>query len=300
EWLEEQLERKEQIYHYVNSDMLGIPASPRSEARGNGLSMWEKVKNSGLYQLITAPIATFEQFMRSFGSRSANGEGYLFDHFVRGWMDCRDREWASVKADEAILDEKAKQMGFKRWSDLYQLTKKRGATVSAKYLDGTHNYSITQGNLMYIYMANKMTDGRMKLAKMQIDINMVEQALDPRLRQLADWIQEDYLPTLRGKFNDVHRRAFANSSLNQRENQSVGLATLFRPLRGTYQTGTHHVSGVDTVACGRSLWSTQQYYSDHVSGRIIPYTFIAIWSCNHRLAQTHARTPATTSITLFY
>lgn len=48
---------------------------------------------------------------------------------------------------------------------------------------------MTQGNLMYIYMVNKMLDGRMKLRKMGIteeNVADIEEVLDSRLIELAN------------------------------------------------------------------------------------------------------------------
>lgn len=60
-------------------------------------------------------------------------------------------------------------------------------------------------------MADKMTDGRIKLRKMGIDEETVEKVkdfLDPRLVQLGDWLQDDYLVQKRIIYNKVHERMF--------------------------------------------------------------------------------------------
>ena len=57
-------------------------------------------------------------------------------------------------------------------------------------------FTLTQGNLLYIYMVNKMNDGAMKLRKMGIteeDVESIKEHLDPRLVQLADWLQDEYM-----------------------------------------------------------------------------------------------------------
>ena len=73
---------------------------------------------------------------------------------------------------------------------------------------------LTQGNLLYIYMVNKMADGRMKLRQMNIseeDVQEIKKALDPRLVELADWIQDEFLPGLRDSYNETHKRLFGTS-----------------------------------------------------------------------------------------
>jgi hypothetical protein len=73
---------------------------------------------------------------------------------------------------------------------------------------------LTQGNLMYIYMVNKMLDGRMKLRKMGIEesaINDIEQHLDPRIVKMADWLQDEFLVGTRNEYNETHKRIFGAS-----------------------------------------------------------------------------------------
>ncbi|MDE5786284.1 MAG: hypothetical protein K2H98_07105, partial [Duncaniella sp.] len=56
-----------------------------------------------------------------------------------------------------------------------------------------------------------MTDGRLKLRRMGITSAKIEeltQALDPKLKEAADWLQEEFLPKLRERYNEVHERIF--------------------------------------------------------------------------------------------
>lgn len=60
-------------------------------------------------------------------------------------------------------------------------------------------------------MVNKMTDGKMKLRKMGIteeDVYDIVRWLDPRFIELADWIQDTFLPGLRDKYNGLHEKMF--------------------------------------------------------------------------------------------
>ena len=42
-------------------------------------------------------------------------------------------------------------------------------------------------------------------------MDRIENFLDPRFKELADWIQEEFLPSLRGKYNEVYKRMFGAS-----------------------------------------------------------------------------------------
>ena len=208
---EREKQRLEEIWHNANSDMQGRPYDEHGMKK-KGLGV--KLSNNMASRLLLAPAATFEQMMRVFGSKSVDGEGYLFDRYVRGWQECRDKEFTSTQEVEGILDKKAAEILGKRkarWSDLYGLTRKGAG--SCDWQDGgeMREHKVTQGNLMYIYMVNKMTDGQVKLRRMGITedkVREIEQVLDPKLKAVADWLQEELLPSLRDRYNEVHVRMF--------------------------------------------------------------------------------------------
>lgn len=89
-------------------------------------------------------------------------------------------------------------------------------TATVKFWDGgeMREHELTQGNLLYIYMVDKMTDGRMKLRRMGIteeDTANVEKALDPRFKEFGDWLQEEFLVDTRNEYNETHKRIFGAS-----------------------------------------------------------------------------------------
>ena len=208
---EQEKQRIEDIWHNANSDMAGR-AFDEHGMKDNGPAV--KLSNNMVARLLMAPAATFEQVMRVFGRKSINGEGYLYDRFVRGWQKCRDIEWKQTQAVEQKMNEKAAEvLGKKgaRWSDLYALTKEDAGMC--EWWDGgeVREHKVTQGNLMYIYMVNKMTDGQVKLRRMRITedkMREVESALNPKLRAVADWLQDEFLPKQRNRYNRVHVRMF--------------------------------------------------------------------------------------------
>ena len=52
----------------------------------------DKFVNNSFVSFLFAPLATFDQMLRMFGGKSANGEGYLYNRFMRGWVDARQKE----------------------------------------------------------------------------------------------------------------------------------------------------------------------------------------------------------------
>lgn len=207
-------EHRNAIYHNVNCDLEG--RAMRLNQRK--LTKFDHALNSFLgAKLLLKPLGTFEQMMREFGRNSINGEGYLFDRFVRGWQECRDKQFKQQQEIEASLDEQARRIlggNATRWSDIYRLSNKKAGTLSwseGKYME---EHDVTEGQLVYIYMVNKMPDGRMKLRHMGIDeakVNEIEARMNPKLKALADWMQQVKLPELREVFNDTHIRVFGSS-----------------------------------------------------------------------------------------
>ena len=177
-------QRIEEIHHNANSDMEGRPAEEHRE-RNKGFKNWlNNISGSTLF----APLALFTEMMRLFGSKSPSGEGYLFNRFVRGFIDARQKETAGVTEKYSELDQKAKEVfggKVETWADMMEEVGK-GEKLSVEWWDGKEKkpHTLHQGNLMYIYMVNKMSDGRMKLRHMGItdeEMAVIESKLDPRL-----------------------------------------------------------------------------------------------------------------------
>jgi hypothetical protein len=207
EFVEREKQRVRHIQDIANFDLAGKDMGAMREN--------SKVKPANFF---LQPLATFEQMLRQFGSRNANGEGYLYNYFMRNWADANGKAFLNEQAAKEELDEKAREVfgdKIKRWSDLYKLIRNEkefpGMDVQLLDQDEPKTFKLNQGNLLYIYMANKMNDGAMKLRRMGIteeDVAAIKEHLDNRLVQLADWLQEEYLPTKRIVYNKVHERMF--------------------------------------------------------------------------------------------
>lgn len=204
--------RISEIHHNANSDMEGRQTNEHHK------DDWkDKFVNNGFVQFLFAPLGTFDQMMRVFGNKSANGEGYLWNRFMRGWVDCRNKELRGIKDKFAQLDEKAAELfgKGKTWGDIIRMERKL-PKASVSFWDGgeMRDHELTQGNLLYIYMVDKMTDGRMKLRRMGIteqNVADIENFLDPRFKALGDWLQDDFLVATRNEYNETHKRMFGAS-----------------------------------------------------------------------------------------
>ena len=211
-WREAEKQRVQDIQHNANSDMQGRPCNEHHKP-----SSLQKLCNSSIVRFFLQPLATFEQMMRMFGNKNVRGEGYLWNRFVRGWLRASENEYSGYRDALKELDDKVSEIFGKkmRWGDIFSLERKM-PTMEVSFWDGGEmkHHTLTQGNLAYIYMVDKMSDGRMKLRAMGITDEAVEQitkALDPRLRKLADWMQDEFLVQRRNKYNEVHKRMFGAS-----------------------------------------------------------------------------------------
>ena len=212
QWREAEKQRVEAIHHNANSDMVGRPTD---EHHKEGKE--QKIANNSIVRFVLAPLGTFDQMLRMFGKKSVNGEGYLWNRYMRGWVDATEREYKGYQNALKTLDEKVSEVFGKKmqWGDLFAMERKMPkATVT--FWDGGEqkDHELTQGNLLYIYMVDKMADGRMKLRRMGIteeDVENIKDFVDPRFLQLADWMQEEFLVGKRNEYNEVHKRMLGAS-----------------------------------------------------------------------------------------
>lgn len=210
EFAEQDKVRIRHIHDLANSDLAGKDMGAfRTNEDGTKATKGKPIN------FFLSPLATFEQMLRQFGGRNARGEGNLYNYYMRSWMEATDKAFVNEQKAKKELDEKAREVfgkDVKRWSDLYQIVR-RLPTMKVSVADQgeVKTFTLTQGNLLYIYMAEKMTDGKMKLRKMGIteeDIAAIKDFLDPRLVQLGDWLQDEYLVSKRTEYNKVHERMF--------------------------------------------------------------------------------------------
>lgn len=220
-WREAEKERVNSIHHLANSDMQG------RELRGDREdTRLMKLRNHWLVNWLLEPMSTLDQMLKMFGSKNPNGEGYMQNHFMRGWIDAADREQEMKEAVHKQMDEKAAEIFGKRrtwhnggtrkvdytYSDLYDYAKAQpGATI--EYYDGAEmrEYEIGQGELLYLYAVDKMPMGRATNRRMGIDdatMQRITDALDPKLKAYADWVQDELLPRMGDSANEVHKKMF--------------------------------------------------------------------------------------------
>ena len=211
-WREAEKQRVEEIHHNANSDMEGRPTDEHHKD-----DRTQKIVNNSFARFLLAPLATFDQMLRMFGKKNTRGEGYLWNRYMRGWVEASEKEYIGYREALKVLDDKVSEVFGKKmsWGDLFSIDRKL-PKASVSFWDGGEmkDHELTQGNLLYIYMADKMSDGRMKLRRMGVteeDIENIKNFLDPRFIELADWMQDEFLVDKRNEYNEVHKRMFGAS-----------------------------------------------------------------------------------------
>ena len=208
-WRDAETDRINEIHHNCNSDMQGRPTDEHHKD-----NKAQKFMNNDAVRFLLAPLGTFDQMLRMFGKKNISGEGYLWNRFMRGWVDASDKEYTGYRDALKELDAKASEVFGKKmkWADLFSIERKMDK-VPVEFWDGGERkmHELSQGNLLYMYMVNKMADGQMKLRYMGVtdeDMDAITNMLDPRFKELADWMQDEFLVEKRNKYNEVHKRMF--------------------------------------------------------------------------------------------
>ena len=216
-----------EIQHKANSDMQGI------ELRGHRAdSRLDRLNESWLVRFGLSPLNTFDQFMRLFGRKNADGKGYLYDHYMRKFIDSADHEQLMKEKYEGMLEDKVEELfgthkvvwngGMKKvpytYTALYGYV---DALPMSKvtYYDGAamREYDLSQAQLGYLYAVDKMPMGKATNRRMGVTDEVMEQIadmLDPKLKQFIDWVQEDFLVGLGNECNEVHKRMFGANMAN--------------------------------------------------------------------------------------
>lgn len=211
---------RDKIRSYAQRDLEGLATNPnRNRTRGNvARSIWDA---------FASPIRDLQSLLRLTGLHAPDGEGYLYNHFMRNWMDGADMERTGIVAASKTLDEKIAELThgkYKTWEEaarkindashnMFGITMLNG--VDGKDMPVTEEIPLNAGNALYIYAVNKMNDGRMKLNGMNITEEDVK-ALADKVREqfgqeildVVDWVQSEFFSQLRNRYNPTHEALF--------------------------------------------------------------------------------------------
>ena len=200
--------RVERIHHLANSDMQGRKLKGQDKD-----TILDNLSNNVGVRIALSPLMNLDQMLRMFGRQNVDGKGNLWNYYMRGWIDAVDGEqtWKERYMDK--LNAKVKELFGKHgynWLEHYSNTKD-GMTV--QYWDGTKikDVEMPQSRMLYIYAVEKMPMGKATNRRMGLtdeDIAIIEDRLDPKLKEFVDWVQSELLPEMGRECDKVHMRMF--------------------------------------------------------------------------------------------
>ena len=213
EFREEIAEHKNEILHRANLDLEGVDSTYYDTTTAK-----KKLVNNDLQRAVFSSTYTFEQFLKFFGKKAANGEGYLYNYFTKLNQDALDEEQLYNEMNRNVLDEKTKELfGKNKFMKLVGIDGKGMKEMDVEVTDysnketGKRTIHLKQGQMLYIYLVNKETDGEMKLRAMGIteeDVAAIEANLDPRVKAMGEWLQDEYLPECQRRYQATHTKYF--------------------------------------------------------------------------------------------
>lgn len=213
EFREEIAEHKNEILHRANLDLEGVDSTYYDTTTAK-----KKLVNNDLQRAVFSSTYTFEQFLKFFGKHSANGDGRLYNYFHKLNQDALDEEQLYNEMNRNALDEKTKELfGKNKFMNLVGIDGKGMKKMDVEVTDysnketGKRTIHLKQGQMLYIYLVNKETDGEMKLRAMGIteeDVAAIEENLDPRVKAMGEWLQDEYLPECLRRYQATHTKYF--------------------------------------------------------------------------------------------
>lgn len=211
---------RDKIRSYAQRDLEGLATNPnRNRTKGNvARSIWDA---------FASPIRDLQSLLRLTGLHAPDGEGYLYNHFMRGWMDGADKERTGIVAASKTLDEKIAELThgkYKTWEEaarkINDASHNKFSVMSSNGVDGKDQPVIEEiplnaGNALYIYAVNKQIDGKMKLSSHNITdedvkalVDAVREQFGQEIIDVVDWVQSEFFSQLRNRYNPTHEALF--------------------------------------------------------------------------------------------
>ena len=264
DWVHKQQDRQREILQGAFAD-----AGPKAMASARQYGGWKPqgpLHKSvlAMRDFFTAPLLSLDYLIRKHTQSAPNGEGHLYNQFIRGeggYMEASNRYFERTREITDALGEAAqrymgisgKNMG-QRWLRAQAQARRSPLTFSLQLNDGSRPQVISATQALYLRALEKQTDGQVKLRAMSISEEVMEQISQtlqqeaPEMVALADWVQEQLLPSLRESYNATHLRLFGTQmrevahyfpiSINKRETYRENDGTEHEQTLPTTTTGS--------------------------------------------------------------
>lgn len=263
DWVHRQQDRQREILQGAFAD-----AGPKAMASARQYGGWKPqgpLHKSvlAMRDFFTAPLLSLDYLIRKHTQSAPNGEGHLYNQFIRGeggYMEASNRYFERTREITDALGEAAqrymgisgKNMG-QRWLRAQAQARRSLLTFSLQLNDGSQPQVISATQALYLRALEKQTDGQVKLRAMGISEEVMEQISQtlqleaPEMVALADWVQEQLLPSLRESYNATHLRLFGTQMREVAHYFPISIDK-----RETYREndGTEHEQTLPTTTTG--------------------------------------------------
>ena len=142
--------------------MQGIPAATQGTHPDN--------YNNAVMSALRSPFPTFQGMLKKFGEKNVEGKGYLYERFMPQATKASDSEFRGKVTARVMIETKLKEIYGEKANiaEFMKELREYGTTVTYREGNEMKQFDLTKGQMLYIYMVNKMADGQMKLRRMGI------------------------------------------------------------------------------------------------------------------------------------
>lgn len=222
EKIEAERKRRNEFIRNAVHDVSGSSSVPQTVNTGkkdeNGKLPWYKAWYANA-------ISSFDYMLQKVATRTMGRDSWLYKQFMEGpegVMAANDTYTQGLQQAKDILDDKAREFFGKDYKSAMQENSKvktvEGVEIVANpelVAEGKPSVYIplklSKGQATYVCMLWKMRDGRAKLEAQGFSDEIIE-----RLKEYAgeenlawaEWIQEEYLPEMREKYNERYREMY--------------------------------------------------------------------------------------------
>ncbi len=214
-FVQREKDRINKLYDMVNADMGWISSNIHSKQSAASKVVYDVLHGA------TSTLPSFNEMMKLLAQQHPGGRGELYDHFVPKVLKASEDEYINTNETMGKLGEFAGEILEKdkaKWEDLAKYARKwelkgGGKTMTLSWVDsnGLRDFKVGIPQLAYIYAVNKMEDGRIKLRRMGIseeNVAKIKQQLPDEMIKIVDWLQEEFLPMLRDRYNAEYEKTY--------------------------------------------------------------------------------------------
>lgn len=186
----------------------------------------------GFDDALRSDLFSFEHMCKAIVQNGFGKDGFIYEYFVKG----KDGVMAAYNVQQTGLREQKKTLNDKvreifgtnnnRWdTGEWVIQGNKAATerqeISTWKEDGTEQkVELTKGQAAYLFAVWRMADGKAKLQHQGFRRESIEEIKDfigDKYIELIDWLQQEYFPATRAKYNERYREMY-NTSMASIEN----------------------------------------------------------------------------------